>query len=173
MTATTTGVERGSEPPPEQPGHPPLLSLTAAARTAGVSRSTLRRRLAEGAFRGAQRDAQGAWLVPVADLIQAGLSPAVTPPMSTPVNGVVSLPDIPAKVAQLEAELAAERLKRELASGWPPSASTGSKTCGWRCARSVRGRPFRSSATGGRGGRVNGTKALARWVEATWIKGWV
>ena len=58
MTATTTGVERGSEPPPEQPGHPPLLSLTAAARTAGVSRSTLRRRVAEGAFRGAQRDAQ-------------------------------------------------------------------------------------------------------------------
>jgi hypothetical protein len=115
MTATTTGVERGSEPPPEQPGHPPLLSLTAAARTAGVSRSTLRRRVADGAFRGAQRDAQGAWLVPVADLIQAGLSPAVTPPMSTPVNGVVSLPDLPAKVAQLEAELAAERLKRELA----------------------------------------------------------
>jgi hypothetical protein len=119
MTATTTGVERGSEPPPEQPGHPPLLSLTAAARTAGVSRSTLRRRLAEGAFRGAQRDAQGAWLVPVADLIQAGLSPAVTPPMNTPVNGmvngVVSLPDLPARVAQLEAELAAERLKRELA----------------------------------------------------------
>jgi hypothetical protein len=112
MTATTTGVERGSEPPPEQPGHPPLLSLTAAARTAGVSRSTLRRRVAEGAFRGAQRDAQGAWLVPVADLIQAGLSPAVTPPMGTPVNGAVSLP---ARVAQLEAELAAERLKRELA----------------------------------------------------------
>ena len=35
--------------------------------------------------------------------------------MNTPVNGVVSLPDLPARVAQLEAELAAERLKRELA----------------------------------------------------------
>ena len=35
--------------------------------------------------------------------------------MSTPVNGVVSLPDLPARVAQLEADLGAERLKRELA----------------------------------------------------------
>jgi hypothetical protein len=119
MTVTRIGVERGSEPPPEQPGHPPLLSLTAAARTAGVSRSTLRRRLSEGAFSGAQRDAQGAWLIPVTDLIQAGLSPAVTPPTSTPmsmpVNGVVSLPDLPVRVAELEAELATERLKREAA----------------------------------------------------------
>ena len=84
-----------------------------------MSRSTLRRRVAEGAFKGAQRDAQGAWQVPVTDLIAAGLSPAVTPPTGTPmnttVNGVVSLPDLQVRVAELEAELAAERLKRELA----------------------------------------------------------
>jgi hypothetical protein len=112
MTATTAGVERGSEPPPEQPGHPPLLSLTAAARTAGVSRSTLRRRLAEGAFKGAQRDAQGQWQVPVTDLIAVGLSPAVTPPTGTPMSMPVSVPD---RVAVLEAELAVERAKREAA----------------------------------------------------------
>jgi hypothetical protein len=41
--------------------------------------------------------------------------PAVTPPMSTPVNGAVSGPDLPGRVAALEAELAVERMKREAA----------------------------------------------------------
>ena len=92
------------------------MSLTTAARTARVSRSTLRRRLADGAFPSAQRDAQGQWQVPVSDLIGAGLTPSVTPPTNGPVavsmNGAVCMPD---RVAALEAELAVERMTREAA----------------------------------------------------------
>ena len=47
--------------------------LSAAAAACAVSRSTLRRRLTQGAFPNAVRDADGAWTVPVGDLLAAGL----------------------------------------------------------------------------------------------------
>jgi hypothetical protein len=60
----------------EQPLERPRLTLSEAARAAGVSKSTLRRRLTEGAFPGARRDPDpdGPWRVPIQDLLAAGLS---------------------------------------------------------------------------------------------------
>ncbi len=51
----------------------PRLTLSSAAQACAVSRSTLRRRLAQGAFPHAAQDTSGAWTVPVADLLAAGL----------------------------------------------------------------------------------------------------
>jgi hypothetical protein len=52
-----------------------LLTLTQAARRCGVSRSSLRRALDGGSLPGAvqSEDDRGTWLVPVQDLVAAGL----------------------------------------------------------------------------------------------------
>lgn len=54
---------------------PELLTLTAAARRCGVSRSAVRRALDAGNLPGAvqSEDDRGTWLVPVTDLVDAGL----------------------------------------------------------------------------------------------------
>lgn len=55
---------------------PGLLSLVEASQASRVSTKTLRRRLQRGDFPGAYQDPEqrGAWLIPVADLLAAGLS---------------------------------------------------------------------------------------------------
>ena len=58
--AQTTDLGRGA-----------ALTLTEAAETCGVSRSTIKRRLPE--FANADQDASGSWRVPVSDLLGAGL----------------------------------------------------------------------------------------------------
>ncbi len=66
----------------------PRLTLSAAAAACAVSRSTLRRRLTQGAFPNAVRDADGAWTVPVGDLLAAGLrvnAPRVSSEQGQPV----------------------------------------------------------------------------------------
>lgn len=50
----------------------PRYPLSRAAQMAGVSLSTVKRRLAAGEFPNAVRDDSGAWLVPVEDLLAAG-----------------------------------------------------------------------------------------------------
>ena len=53
----------------------PSLTLSEAAGQCGVSRSTIRRKHESGAFPSAFKDGEGAWRVPVTDLIAAGLTP--------------------------------------------------------------------------------------------------
>lgn len=50
----------------------PLLSLREAAEAAGVSRDTIKRRQRAGAFPGSEKGADGAWLIPVEELLAAG-----------------------------------------------------------------------------------------------------
>lgn len=50
-------------------------TLSVAATECGVSKSTIKRRLAAGDFPNAAKGARGAWTVPVTDLIAAGLEP--------------------------------------------------------------------------------------------------
>lgn len=115
-------------------GGRPMLTLTAAAAACAVSRSTLRRRLAGGAFPNAVRDADGAWTVPVGDLLAAGLrinapqvgrqgQPAVSMPTGTAHPVLTGAgeqaqtgrpkPALAARVAELEWALAVERERRE------------------------------------------------------------
>lgn len=60
----------------------PGLTLTAAAGATGLHRRTLRRRLDGGDFPNAYRDPHGQWLVPITDLLGAGLT--VTAPTVEP-----------------------------------------------------------------------------------------
>ena len=58
----------------------PTVSLAEAARRSPRSVATLRRWLAAGTIAGADRDASGAWVIPVAALVEAGAWPSTTPP---------------------------------------------------------------------------------------------
>ncbi len=59
----------------------PTVSLAEAARHSPRSVATLRRWLNAGTIAGAERDpANGAWLIPIASLVEAGAWPSTTPP---------------------------------------------------------------------------------------------
>ena len=58
----------------------PTVNLAEAARHSPRSIATLRRWLAAGTIAGAERDASGAWSIPVAALVEAGAWPSTTPP---------------------------------------------------------------------------------------------
>ncbi len=71
MSDTANTVESGGK----------LFSVTEAAEACSLSQKTIKRRLSEGAFPGAYKEpmsAQGGnerWLIPLADLLAAGLRP--------------------------------------------------------------------------------------------------
>jgi hypothetical protein len=90
------------------------LTLSEAAAACGVSRSTVKRKLAE--FGNAYRDGDGVWRVPIADLLGAGLKLRPRPGQTVDqghdpgVNGADQ-----GQIQQLAAELAAERMARQVA----------------------------------------------------------
>lgn len=60
--------------------------LNEAATQCNVSRSTMRRRREEGAFPNAYLDSAGSWMIPLADLLAAGLKPGVLTPSSPQIT---------------------------------------------------------------------------------------
>lgn len=76
-----------------------MMTLADAARASRVSTKTLRRRLARGDFPGALQDPaqRGAWVVPVSDLLAAGLNLA---PESV-VDRPPAVPEVEALQAQV------------------------------------------------------------------------
>lgn len=79
-----------------------LLTLTAAARQCGVSRSALRRALDADRFPGAvqSEDDRGTWLVPVQDLVAAGyLHDSTEQSADSPEQVADRSPDSPEQVA--------------------------------------------------------------------------
>lgn len=90
----------------------PVLSQREAAAACGVHLSTIRRYREAGRFGGARRDPVRGWLIPVEDLLAAGLRVhAPTPPDG---SGEGEQPS-PAQVAELERELLEMRHARDLA----------------------------------------------------------
>lgn len=90
----------------------PAWALGEAAQHCGVSRSTLKRRLAAGDLPNAYKTPEGQWRIPVPDLLAAGYQPGApdwgdaqpaTQDEPAPVLG---------RVAELERELALERARR-------------------------------------------------------------
>ena len=76
-----------------------------------MSRSTIRRRREAGDFPNAHQDAKGAWLVPLTDLLAAGLHPG----SPTPPTVEVEQAQTDAEVRDLRALLETERAQRRAA----------------------------------------------------------
>jgi hypothetical protein len=96
----------------------PELTVTEAAKAAGVDRRTIRRYLDDDRFPGARRDdgkqgpETGPWLIPVAELLAAGLKlHQPTGPDEPDVAEVVE----PSEVESLRAEVVELRTRAEVA----------------------------------------------------------
>lgn len=88
------------------------MTLKGAARTTGVARSTLQRKLREGQIPGAERDPAGNWQIPIAGLVAAGIVPRITPadtPTDTPADTPSELERLRSENQQLRAERDAAR----------------------------------------------------------------
>jgi hypothetical protein len=113
MTTDTSGHTR-----PDRP----RWSLSEAARRCGVGRATLQRKIEAGHIPGATKTDSG-WSIGVEDLLAAGLHPdRPTPPAvqkhSAREHALAApgqVPEHARRIAELEAELATERVKRAAA----------------------------------------------------------
>lgn len=70
----------------------PTFTLAEAANLVGVSRSSVRRRLDQGAFSNAYKTPRGIWKIPLPDLLEAGLKPVSGAPagVSHDLSGDIS-----------------------------------------------------------------------------------
>lgn len=99
----------------------PTLTMGGAVRASGLSRSTMQRRLADGAIPGAHRAESGEWVIPYAGLVAGGLIAKRTPPDTVPDGGSLPMPAQPdgaqlrAELDQVRAELAQTRAERDTA----------------------------------------------------------
>ena len=91
-------------------GTPPLLSQKQAAVACGVSPPTIRRARASGKLPNTVEDGNGGFLIPVTDLIAAGLMPSVTPPDSPKKP---SVEELQRRIIDLEHQVVVERLGRQ------------------------------------------------------------
>ena len=91
----------------------PLWTLSEAAQHCSVSRSTVRRYRETGKFPNAVKDPERGWIVPVGDLLVAGLRPGRSGPLSEPAQSEDDpAHDLAQRVVQLETQLTVERAQR-------------------------------------------------------------
>jgi len=116
----------------------PILTIAQIVEQFDVSRATVRRGIDSGRFTGASKDSAGRWIVPVEALIAEGVKPRKTwlnesahelaqgaHPVSDPIQTIVAteldqghsheLAHNASRIAQLEAELSAEKQLRAAA----------------------------------------------------------
>lgn len=106
---TSTGDATPTTSAPAKDAHRarPRFTMSEAAERAGVSRSTIRRRVEAGDFTNATKDDEGVWRIPVEDLLAAGFT------LSRPAEVEAETQTPPSERAQVEAEELAE-LRREV-----------------------------------------------------------
>ena len=91
----------------------PRYQLSRAATMAGVSQSTMKRRLRSGAFPHAAQDDTGAWVITVEDLLGAGFHLNGQTQVTDPVHSEVTpVGDLGRRIADLERQLVEERAAR-------------------------------------------------------------
>lgn len=88
-TCTSTNTTRTSLIPMSDE----LLTMARAAQLCDVNKSTIVRRRQRGDFPHAQKKDDGTWVIPVADLIAAGLTDKVGQPTNPPENHTASARD--------------------------------------------------------------------------------
>jgi hypothetical protein len=102
----------------------PALTLTEAAKATGVSRGTLRRRLDSGEFLNACRldgpvgTGTGPWVVPIADLLGAGLTLHSPDDDQSDEDKPDDHRDVDLRIRDLEHELELERARRRAAEAF-------------------------------------------------------
>lgn len=84
----------------------PQFTLTEAAKLTGVSRSTIRRRRESGKFPDAHRNEEGEWLIPLTNLLAAGLRPLSSERVHLEQEGELVTLTPPTPPAQPDHELA-------------------------------------------------------------------
>jgi hypothetical protein len=98
----------------------PSWTIARAAEECNVSRDTIKRRRAAGAFPNAYQDASKTWMIPITDLLAAGFQPTMhkgTDPVQEPSAPDASTmhEDLKRQVELLEVKLSAEKQLREAA----------------------------------------------------------
>lgn len=94
----------------------PVFTLREAAKRCGVSFSTIRRRREDGAFPNAYKTPDGQWVVPVEDLLAAGLKPTAEPAQDQPRPGMLTQQAQHAAYVPISADQERiEQLERDLA----------------------------------------------------------
>lgn len=95
----------------------PIWTLTEAAERCQVSRSTIRRYREQARFPNAFKDPRSGWMVPLTDLLAAGLNPAAPPAHDEPnaplTEHAHASIEHAQEVAQLRATLEIERAHRQ------------------------------------------------------------
>lgn len=95
----------------------PVLTLSEAVHACGVSRATLKRRLAGGELPGAYKDDEGSWRLPVDGLLAAGFRlhrpEPVHEPVPTQAHDPGVMDELRDRIARLTAELADARARAE------------------------------------------------------------
>jgi len=91
----------------------PVWSISKAANECGVSRDTIKRRRAAGGFPNAYQDGRSQWMIPVTDLLAAGLHPGrPSPPQGGAHGQHENAPERrPGREAELENELRVMEVK--------------------------------------------------------------
>jgi predicted DNA-binding transcriptional regulator AlpA len=116
MSDTTIDLSTDGSPQTTRPA----LTLSQAAESCQTSRSTIRRKLDAKEFPNAYRDGgdDGPWMVPVTDLIAAGLkpnAPRAEPEQVGQSEASAPIQGQPEEIARLERELFEERARRKAA----------------------------------------------------------
>lgn len=102
-------------PPAPTPDDPPFVGLKEAARLAGVSLSTAKRRRSELIAAGAVQETSGRWKIPraaVAVLTEPPVHPGSEPPYELPPDAQVASPSLDSLDSDDDQEIA--RLREEL-----------------------------------------------------------
>lgn len=84
----------------------PSWTITRAAAECGVSRDTIKRRRTAGGFPNAHQDQRGQWLIPLEDLLAAGLRPGAPSPPDPEHQGMHQVHDDDAPGARPSADQA-------------------------------------------------------------------
>lgn len=106
-------------PGPCNSDHMQHFSASQAAEVCDVDRTTIQRKLKRGSFPNAEKSADGAWQIPLADLLADGLNPGAPRPGDAPQAQSTDAPqgdatEVPVAMTQVpQAEL--EQLRRRLA----------------------------------------------------------